>query len=119
MNRVLVCGGRNYTDRERLFGVLDRCHAAEGIGQVIHGGAEGADTLAAQWAESRGIPATEFPADWGRHGRAAGPIRNRVMVHNGHPTLVIVFPGGRGTADMSRYALSRGLRVVTVPQVAV
>ena len=56
-----------------------------------------------------------FPADWIRHGRAAGPIRNEQMLREGCPDLVVAFhddPGlGRGTADMVRRALAAGVPV--------
>lgn len=75
---------------------------------VIHGGCEGADMCAAQWATKRGIPAQEFAADWNKYGKAAGPIRNQRMLDEGKPDVVLVFPGGSGTADMTRRALASG-----------
>jgi YspA, cpYpsA-related SLOG family len=36
---------------------------------VITGGARGADTLAVQWAEDRGIPAEVYMAGWEGLGR--------------------------------------------------
>lgn len=56
--RVLICGGRNYTDRAELCAELDRLHAEYAFGTVISGGAGGADALAVEWARARGI-ATE------------------------------------------------------------
>jgi hypothetical protein len=49
------------------------------------------------------------PADWQKHGTAAGPIRNKQMIVSGKPDLVLAFPGGRGTADMSRRAEKHGI----------
>lgn len=45
--RVLVCGGRDYDDRDSLVTVLDAAHYANPIECLIHGAARGADTLAA------------------------------------------------------------------------
>lgn len=112
--RVLVCGGRDYSNREELFSVLDTAHLADPIGEVIHGAAAGADSLAGEWASARGIPARPFPADWNNHGRAAGPIRNLQMLTDGMPDLVIAFPGGRGTANMIKQAKAHGVPVVTI-----
>lgn len=39
-------------------------------------------------------------ADWKKHGKAAGPIRNGIMLRDGKPDMVVAFPGGRGTANM-------------------
>ncbi|BAQ18361.1 hypothetical protein GL4_2928 [Methyloceanibacter caenitepidi] len=81
---------------------------------MIHGNATGADALAGFWAIAVGVPILAFAADWNKHGRAAGPIRNKQMLDEGKPDLVIAFPGGRGTANMVRQARERGVEVVEV-----
>lgn len=45
--KVLVCGGRDYADREAVAAVLKDIHLRHGISVVIEGGATGADRLAA------------------------------------------------------------------------
>lgn len=114
MSRILVCGGRDYCDADRVNFVLD--YAAENIGVavIIHGAARGADALAGAWASSRGVPQIACPADWAAHGKAAGPIRNRQMLDEHRPDYVISFPGGRGTADMMRRAMAEGVEVLEV-----
>jgi SLOG family YspA-like protein len=109
--RVLVCGGRYYSDREALEKYLDALHSESPISLVIDGGASGADTLANQWAVERHIRAASFPADWRKHGKAAGPIRNQQMLDEGKPDVVVAFPGGRGTADMVARAKRAGVPV--------
>ena len=95
MTRVLVCGGRAYDDRDALFAALDRLHSERGIAVLIAGGAQGADTLAVEWAQARGIRTEVYMAEWDKYGRAAGPIRNKQMLDEGLPDLVIAFPGGK------------------------
>lgn len=112
--RVLVCGGRDYADAARLYGVLDELHRKQGIGCVIEGNARGADRMAGYWARKHRIDNLKFPADWATNGKAAGPIRNRQMLEEGRPDLVLAFPGGRGTADMVRQAKAAGVSVVEV-----
>lgn len=109
--RVIVCGGRDFADQDAAYEALDRLHKARPITMVVHGGAKGADALAASWAASRGIPAQAFPADWKRHGRGAGPKRNQQMADAG-ADLCVAFPGGGGTADMSLRASKAGIPVV-------
>lgn len=116
--RVLVCGGRDYGDRDQLFRVLDAAHLANPIVCLIHGAARGADQLAGDWALDRDVLCTGYAADWERDGRAAGPIRNQKMLDTGKPDMVIAFPGGRGTADMIRKAEAAGVPVVRVRQSA-
>src|SRR5258705_1180620 len=98
--RVLVCGGRNYTDRAQLNETINRLRAERGFTHVIAGGARVADTLAEEWARAEGLPCTVYRADWEKLGRPAGPIRNQQMLDEGKPDLVVAFPGGRRTAGM-------------------
>lgn len=115
--RILITGGRDFDDREMLFLALDRLHSELGFTLLIHGDAKGADRLAGEWATERTIEVLACPADWKRHGRAAGPIRNRQMLEH-MPDLLVAFPGGRGTADMVSVATKAGLRVVYAADVA-
>lgn len=57
--RVVVCGGRDYEDRDTLTATLSWVHENRGISLVIAGCARGADTLAEEWARARGAPCTE------------------------------------------------------------
>ena len=60
------------------------------------------------------MPVSIYPADWDKHGKAAGPIRNKQMIDEGKPDLVIAFPGGRGTAGAVRLAKFAGVTVRVV-----
>jgi len=111
--RVLITGGRDFSDRALLNDALDRLYAQHAFTVLIHGDASGADRLSGEWAASKGIQVEARPADWKKHGRAAGPIRNSQMLDE-RPELVIAFPGGKGTADMVRKAKQAGLEVVIV-----
>lgn len=108
---VLVCGGREYADWRHVSDALWALHHDTRISLLIHGAARGADELARRWAHLSGVSQLSFPADWKAHGKAAGPIRNRRMLEEGKPDIVIAFPGGRGTADMVRQARAAGVKV--------
>lgn len=116
--RVLVCGGRDFSDYEKLREKLDFIHASRGITKIIHGAARGADSLAGRWAKENKVPCEEYPADWDRHGKAAGHIRNQEMLDKGKPTLVVAFDGGRGTANMKERAQAAEVKVLdySLPQ---
>jgi phosphoribosylformylglycinamidine (FGAM) synthase-like amidotransferase family enzyme len=113
--KVLVTGGRGFSNRTLLFASLDSLHADHAFTMIIHGGASGADRLAGEWAASRCIPVEVHPAGWQRYGRAAGPIRNQRMIDR-KPDMVVAFPGGRGTADMVRRVRQAGIELVVVEQ---
>jgi hypothetical protein len=68
-------------------------------------------------AQQLGWSPLVMPAQWERHGRAAGPIRNRELLQQAiakavaHTSpgslasvLVVAFPGGAGTASLVREA---------------
>jgi hypothetical protein len=102
---ILVCGGRDFMYPVALTNMLDMYHRLEGIPTLIHGGARGADSMAGRWAEKNDIPVNVYPAEWNKHGKSAGYIRNRQMLVEGNPDAVIAFSGGRGTDMMIRLAL--------------
>lgn len=114
--RVLVCGGRNFNDRNAVYSALNEISAKKRIHEIISGMAPGADTLALDWANENMIQSHRFPADWKGHGRAAGPLRNQKMLDEGKPHFVLAFPGGRGTADMIRKAKLAGVPVIVHAQ---
>lgn len=110
--RVLVCGGRDFADLAYVAGALDALHARYAFTHLIHGGASGADSMAAAWAISARVATLCFLAEWDEIGPKAGPLRNSDMLNAGKPDLVVVFPGGRGTADMTRKAKAACVPVV-------
>jgi hypothetical protein len=114
--RVLVCGGRNFTNRALLEAELERLHRAHIFTVLIEGDARGADRMAGAWAEARGIAHEVFKADWDGLGSKAGPIRNQQMLDEGRPDLVVAFPGRSGTDHMKRIARAAGIDVVEVEQ---
>jgi hypothetical protein len=115
--RILVCGGRDFSSVAAVYKVLDIQLRIHRHVTVIEGGAKGADALAANWVKNPGWAGTikheQYPADWHKHGKAAGPIRNQQMLDTGID-LVLAFPGGRGTADMIQRAQKAGVEVVTL-----
>lgn len=95
---VLVCGGRDFEDRDYLFSTLDRLD----IDVVVNGNARGADKLSSLWAQERGKSSLimTYNARWRVLRKAAGPVRNGVMLRRSQPSMVVAFPGEKGTKDM-------------------
>ena len=98
MRRILVTGSRGYSDKRAVRAALP----TGGDVLVIHGGAVGADLLAAEVAQERGLAQKVYYPNWKRHGKAAGPIRNSDMLEDAQPTEALAFWDGksRGTKDM-------------------
>lgn len=111
--RILVCGGRKFKDEALFNAKMDEFRVGTAHDDlIIHGGAPGADFLAACYALKHKLPMICFPADWGKYGKAAGYVRNCQMLVEGKPDVVIAFPGGKGTAMMVEIAMKAGVRVL-------
>jgi hypothetical protein len=119
--RVLVTGGRTFQDRDWLWAGLDLIHTHPQMGpitEIIEGGATGADNRAQEWAYQREVRCVTVPAQWERHGKSAGYIRNSEMAKM-RPDLVLACPGGKGTANMTHVAAASGLKVVRLEKMPV
>jgi len=108
--KVIIAGGRTFVPTEAHCLVLCEQKELLPITEVVSGCAKGADAFGEWWASEHGIPVKEFPANWGRYGRGAGPIRNRQMAE--YADALIAFPGGSGTRHMLRTAKELGLVIV-------
>lgn len=104
--RVLVCGDRNWINRDLIY--RDLFDLPRGEITIIHGAARGADSIAGEVAKELGYKVEAYPADWEKHGRAAGPIRNKKMLEEGKPNLVLAFhndlESSKGTKHMVKIA---------------
>ena len=107
MKRILVFGGRDYTDEAAIFRALDRLHATRGIACVIHGDCHvteiNADKLAGKWARSRGVEEKPYRIEQERDGPwpGCGPVRNIRMFTDSNPDAGVGFPGDKGTRHMA------------------
>ena len=113
--KVIIAGSRSISDHKKVSRAIKLAMSA-GIkfDEVVTGGAKGVDTVAHRLAEAVDVPTSVFNADWGKHGKAAGPIRNRRMADYAD-ALVAVWDGeSRGTRDMIRQARKTGLEIFVV-----
>jgi len=115
---VAAGGGRDLAwSHQRVAAELLARSSGRLVHLLLHGGARGADAAIGQAAHQLGWPSLVMPAQWQRHGRAAGPIRNRALLkraiaqavlHTGPgaiaSVLVVAFPGGAGTASLLHLA---------------
>lgn len=113
--RILICGGRKLNS-DHVATYLETLleHMTDMF--IIHGGAHGGDEGADKFAKKFGISTAIYLADWKQHGNAAGPIRNKKMLLEGKPDLIIAFPGGSGTDNMIHEAALRYCPIITIPE---
>ncbi len=117
--RVLVCGSRTWiTVTPIAHALLDIHHMVMRAMPndqlvIIHGGAAGADTCAEAAARAAHFAIERYPADWDKHGKKAGVLRNQLMIET-QPDLVLAFWDGvsRGTSDMIERAVKAGTPVI-------
>lgn len=112
--RVIIAGGRNFNDYRLLKSRCDNLlsfRIKEHNIIIISGTAEGADRLGERYAIERGYAIEKYPAEWKKHGLAAGPIRNEQM-SNVADALIAFWDGeSRGTKDMIKKARKKNLLV--------
>ena len=111
--RLLVCGGRDYSNKKKVEDVLFEYD--KDIDVLIQGGARGADKLAREWCDVNGVPCLTMHAAWAKYNKSAGSIRNHWMLEYAGPiTLVLAFPGGNGTRHMIQTATLAGIPVIII-----
>ena len=125
---LLVCGLRTLDAKkvqERISELIEWYGFR--VRTVIHGGQHGkhpelgidlgADFGASCWALENDIRQFKVPAEWDKHGKAAGPIRNQEMLELHFPDLILAFWDGKskGTGDMVRRAMKFGTPVLIEP----
>jgi len=120
-HRIIVAGGRNFDNYERLeYALLETIKGLNksdieivsgecNTGVVTHvrmGGKMicGADGLGERFASIHGLPVKPMPADWANNGRAAGPIRNKQMAEYGTRLVCFWDDKSKGTKDMIKCA---------------
>jgi hypothetical protein len=117
MYTVMVTGSRNWTDTVTVHEALEHTLRKHSPLKLVHGAAHGLDTIAGEWGEDQSeVVVVAVPADWKKHGRAAGPIRNDLMLDLYSPDMVLAFPlpGSKGTLHAMEAALKRGVMVVNL-----
>lgn len=107
--KLIIAGGRDYQFTSWDRALLSVLAMQSTIDEVVSGGATGADQCGEDWARSIDIPVRRFKADWTKHGKAAGPIRNRQMAE--YADAAVLFPGDDGTSNMRIEAIKAGLTV--------
>lgn len=114
--KILMCGDRNYKDEDKVRAVFKSLLMLYNNFEIVQGGASGADFLANKIAKEMNITVKEYQAQWTKYGRAAGPLRNDLMLSdNPDIELVIAFhkniANSKGTKSMVEKAIHKGIKV--------
>jgi len=96
--KIIIAGSRGITSANLVYQAIEQ--SGFKFDEVVSGGAAGVDELGEDWAETSNIPVKVFPANWYKHGKAAGPLRNQTMACYAD-ALVAVWDGeSLGTYNM-------------------
>lgn len=112
--KIIFSGGRNYNGYIKV-GAIVKCLNPQ---QIIVGDCPtGLDSYVLQWANQLNIPIKIYEAEWDKFGKSAGPRRNRKMCEdNRFLSVLIAFPGGRGTENCIKEAKELGIHVLRVDE---
>lgn len=119
MYKILVCGSRDWTNKELIKEQLLKFIEKRDV-VIIEGGCKGADRLAREVAIEMKIKYETYNADWNKYGKAAGPIRNSLMLKQGRPNIVIAFhndiDNSKGTLDMINKASNENIETYLISE---
>ena len=115
--KIGVVGSRTFDDYKLLTDTLEAL--VDNIEVIVSGGANGADKLAAKYAQNKNINLIEFLPQWQLHGRSAGIIRNRSIVQESDMILAFWDGLSKGTANTISRARKAGktVRVITYAEI--
>jgi hypothetical protein len=117
---IVCCGDRNWTDEDEIRKFL-KCllveFPANGI-TLVHGNCRGADVIAGKIGHELGFTVIPVDAKWNEYRKAAGPIRNRLMIKKYNPDIVVGFHNdyerSKGTKDMLTRAKKANIYTILI-----
>ena len=106
--RLAVIGSRDFNNFEIAKYLLDQLSSNYESISIVSGGARGADNIAEKYAADRNIEIKVIPADWDKHGKAAGFIRNQEIWDNSDIGIAFWDGESKGTAHSFDIAKKQG-----------
>ena len=109
--RIVVAGCRNYYNYEEANVFIEYCikkNCPNDTVILLSGGCRGADALGERYAKENGLSVEYYPAEWEKYGKAAGPIRNQIMVDNCDYVVCFWDNKSKGTKSLINYTKKTG-----------
>lgn len=111
MFKVIIAGGRDFVAESSHLERIDYLLSNKTEVEMVTGTAKGADQIPYYYNVWEGTPIKEFPADWDKHGKAAGYIRNKEMAEYADALIAFWDGKSKGTKHMIDLAEANGLLV--------
>lgn len=112
--QVLLTGSRDWSDSEAIHQVLRELEQRQGgpTNVLVHGGyKKGADAIADTYARAHNWTVHVEKAQWSTYGRAAGPVRNALMVKEYGPTTDVFVICAKKSSRGTRHCLSQIMKL--------
>lgn len=109
--KVAIIGSRTFNNKEKFLSIVSKLP----ITKIVSGEALGADKLAKEYARENNIEYIGHKAKWITYGKAAGPIRNRLVIDDDIDEVIAFWDmKSPGTKDAILYANKIGKKVTIV-----
>jgi len=113
--KLIIAGGRTFTNYNKLCQECDQFLQDQTNIEIVSGAYyKGADKLGEQYAKERGYKITQFPANWNKYGKSAGPKRNQQMANYADALIAFWDGKSKGTKNMIDLAKSSHLKGIIV-----
>lgn len=116
--KIIVAGSRAFNDQQMVFNAIETFVKQHDLSlsdiEIVSGGAIGVDRFGEKWANAKNVKLTIFKADWNKHGKKAGMIRNKDMRKYSDALIAIWDGRSKGTKHMIDNAYQHNLIVKTV-----
>lgn len=96
---LLVCGTRTIKDMAFVWTTVEKVWLNNDFDLLLEGGAEGVDEDSGMWADFHKINHMKLHPQWKKYGKAAGVIRNSVMVEICTKGIALWDGKSKGTKD--------------------
>ena len=100
--KLIVAGSRHFDEDEVYAEIVKWRLKNIYLTEIVSGGCRGVDKAGEGYADFYSLPMKQFLAEWDKHGKAAGPIRNKQMAKYADGLLLIWNGKSRGSASMKR-----------------
>jgi len=112
--KVAVVGSRNFNDYVRVKKAIDVIQSYVNIECIVSGGAKGADSLGAKYADENNIEKLIFLPEWNKYGRSAGFKRNKLIIEACDFCIAFWDGKSKGTKHSIDLAkkLNKGLKII-------
>ena len=112
--KIIIAGGRTFNNYDLLTQSCDKALSLQTEVEIVSGTANGADKLGEKYAKEKGYSVKQFPAEWDKHGKSAGYIRNEEMAKYADALIAFWDGKSKGTKHMIDLAKRYNLKVKIV-----